>query len=308
MMLRIFTVVIFGLVAGVVVWTSVTNQRVDLTEDVPSAAIELVDPSMVGDIRINVVTEPGGPVPVILLHERDLVASALWVEVGAGLSDEFQAVRIDLPGYGLSDRLPEEGPGHTVASMAQVVSSVIEERFNLPVVVVGAGLGGNVAAELAVSNPDIVRGVVLVDVDFWEADGWVEIVERLPWVGRAATFTLETGGRFAVDMWAPNCDTGGWCPSQQQLAAREIVTTIKGSTETMRAFLRTQPSALVPSDLSEITVPVAFVWSRDGDVPSESVERVKDELPDMTVTELDVWKAYLESPAVVADAVDTVGR
>jgi hypothetical protein len=139
-------------------------------------------------------------------------------------------------------------------------------------------------------------------------DGWAEIVERLPWIGRAATFTLETGGRFAVDMWAPNCDTGGWCPSQEHLAARKIATTIKGSTDTMRSFLRTQPSALVPSDLSKITAPVGFVWSKDGDVEAESVDRVKVELPDMTVTEVDVWKAYLESPSAVSEAVDMVGR
>ena len=300
--------VILALAAGVVVWTSVTNQRIDLTEDVPSSAIELVDPSVVGGVRVNVVTEPGGPVPVILLHERDIVGSALWDDVAASLGGRFQAVRVDLPGYGLSDRRPDEGPAHTVASMAQVVASVIEERFDLPVVIVGAGLGGKIAAELAVSNPDLVRGVVLVDVDFWEVDGWVGLAERLPWVGRAVTFTFETGGRFAVDMWAPNCDTGGWCPSRQHLAAREIATTIKGSTETMGAFLRTQPSALVPSDLSEIKAPVVFVWSRDGDVPSESVERVSQALPDMMVTEVDVWKAYLEAPSSVADAVDAVGR
>jgi pimeloyl-ACP methyl ester carboxylesterase len=307
-MFRIFMVMILGLVAGVAVWTSVTNQRIDLTEDVPARSIELVDPSMVGDIRVNVVAEPGGPVPVILLHERDIVGSALWDDVAVALSGRYKAVRVDLPGYGLSDRLPDEGPGHTVAAMAQVVSSVIEERFDLPVVLVGAGLGGKVAAELAVSNPDVVRGVVLVDVDFWEENSWVEIVERLPWIGRAATFTLETGGRFAVDMWAPNCDNGGWCPSQQDLTARTIATSIKGSTETMRAFLRTRPSALVPSDLSEITAPVVFVWSRDGDVPSESVRRAEDAIPDMTVIEVEVWKAYLESPSSVAAAIDTVGR
>jgi len=308
MMLRIFTLMILGLAAGVAVWTSVTNQRIDLTEDIPAGAIELVDASTVGDLRINVVTEPGGPVPVILLHERDVVGSALWNDVAAGLGGRFQAVKVDLPGYGLSDRLPDEGPAHTVASMARVVSAVIEERFDLPVVVVGAGLGGKVAAEVAVSNPGIVRGVVLVDVDFWEVDGWAEIVERLPWIGRAATFTLETGGRFALDMWAPNCDTGGWCPSQEHLAARKIATTINGSTDTMRSFLRTQPSALVPSDLSKITAPVVFVWSKDGGVDAESVDRVKAELPGMTVTEVDVWKAYLESPSAVSEAVDMVGR
>ena len=69
-------------------------------------------------------------------------------------------------------------------------------------------------------------------------------IERLPWVGRAVTFTFETGGRFATDIWTPNCADGGWCPNQNQIASREIATTIQGSTDSIRSFLRTQPSSL----------------------------------------------------------------
>jgi len=130
-------------------------------------------------------------------------------------------------------------------------------------------------------------------------------IERLPWVGRAVTFTFETGGRFATDIWTPNCADGGWCPNQNQIAAREIA--IRGSTDSIRSFLRMQPSSLVQSDLSGMSVPVVYVWSRDGN-PFDSVERVRQQLPDITVSEVDVWKAYLQSPGVVADAVDLVGR
>lgn len=304
---RILMLVVLVLAAGVVVWTSVTNQRIDLIEDLPAREIELVDFTIVGGLRVNVVAEPGGEIPVILLHGRDVTGGAMFDAVVAELGDRFQAVRLDLPGYGLSDRLPDEGPGHTVASMAQVVTAVVDERFDTPVVLVGTGLGGKVAAEIAVSSPDIVRGLVLVDVDFWEEDGWKEIIERLPWVGRAATFTFETGGRFSEDIWAPNCATGGWCPSQDQIDVRGLTTTIRGSTDSIRAFLRTRPSALVPSDLADIVAPVSYVWSRDGDVPFDSVERVKQQLPEMTVSEIGVWKAHLESPAAVVDAIDAVG-
>jgi pimeloyl-ACP methyl ester carboxylesterase len=300
--------VVLVLAAGLTVWTSVTNQRIDLIEDVPAREIELIDFTMVGNLRINVVTEPGGVVPVILLHDRDVAGGVTLDDVAGGLEGRFQAVRLDLPGYGLSDRLPSEGLGHTVASMAQVVSAVIEERFAIPVVIAGVGFGGRVAAEVAVSSPDLVRGVVLIDVDFWEEDGWIERIERLPWVGRAVTFSFETGGRFAMDMWAPNCAEGGWCPRQNQIAARGITTTIRGSTDSIRSSLRTQPSSLVPSDLAKIVAPVAYVWSRDGDVPFDSVERVKKELPNMTVTEVDAWQAHLESPGAVIDAIDMVGR
>ncbi|MFV1962570.1 MAG: alpha/beta fold hydrolase, partial [Acidimicrobiia bacterium] len=167
-LLRILALALLVLAVGVVVWTSVTNQRIDLTEDVPAGEIELDDFTVVEGMRVNVVTEPGGVVPVILLHDSDVAGGVMLDEVAKELGGRFQAVRLDLPGYGLSDRLPDEGPGHTVASMAQVVTAVVEERFSIPVVLVGTGLGGRVAAEVAVSSPDIVRGVVLVDVDFWK--------------------------------------------------------------------------------------------------------------------------------------------
>ncbi|MFB3050627.1 MAG: alpha/beta fold hydrolase, partial [Acidimicrobiia bacterium] len=159
-MLRILLLTLLVLAVGVAVWTSVTNQRIDLIEDVPAREIDLVDFTTVGDIRINVVTESGSGIPVILLHDSDVTGGAMLDGVAAELAGRFQAVRLDLPGYGFSDRLPKEGPGHTVASMAQVVSAVIAERFAIPVVVLGTGLGGRVAAEVAVSSPDLVRGIV----------------------------------------------------------------------------------------------------------------------------------------------------
>jgi hypothetical protein len=63
---------------------------------------------------------------------------------------------------------------------------------------------------------------------------------------------------------------------------------------------------LVPSKLSEITAPTHFVWSQEGDVPRESVNVVVDSLPDMEVVVVPMWKAHLEAPDVVADAILTV--
>lgn len=302
----LFLILVLGV--GFVVWAAVVNQRIDVVESVEASSIELVDPADVDGLRVNVVTEVGGPIPVILLHDFDIAGGAIWDDVAAGVEGRFKAVRIDLPGYGLSDRLPEEGSGHTVSSLAGVVGAIIEERYDTKVVLVGVGLGGEVAAEIAATNPGPVRALVLVDVDFWPEASWEEIAESLPYFGRAVTHTLKAGGMLGEQTWAPACAEGGWCPNESQAEARRVAQAISGTTDTLYAHLRTLPSALVPSELGEIEVPVAFVWSKSGVVPRESVDRVLERLPDMIVTEVDVWKAHLEAPQNVLNAIEAVGR
>lgn len=305
---RFLVLILLVAVAGAAIWVAVTNQRVDLIEDVPAASIELEDPTEVDGLRISILSEPGGPVPVIFLHDFDVAGSVVWDDVVADVGGRFKAVRIDLPGYGLSDRIPEPGPAHTVASMANTVATVIQERFTTQVVLVGVGLGGQVAAETAAVNPDMIRGLVMVDVDFWPENSWRVFAEGLPWIGRAVTHTFEAGGLLGADTWAPNCETGGWCPSESQSAARRQAVTIAGTTDSLYSFRRTLPASLVPTELAKIQVPVVFVWSKSGDVSDESIDRVLEKLPEMTVTEVEAWKAHLEAPETVIAAIDDVGR
>lgn len=304
---RFLVLVLLLLVVGVVVWAAVIDQRIDLVEDVPASSIELEDPVEIDGLRINVVEKTGGPIPVVFLHDFDITGSAVLDGVVAQVGDEYTAARIDLPGYGLSDRLPEPGPEHTVAALSDIVRRVIEERFGPGVVLVGVGLGGEVAAELAAAGPDLVRSLVLVDVDFWADDGWRETVQRFPWMGRAATYTLMTGGQLSRQTWAPNCEAGGWCPTAAHSEARAVAETLAGSTDTINSHLKTLPSALVPGDLVNIEIPVAYVWSSAGDVPQESVDRVLERIPHMEILEAAVWKAHLERPSVVFEAIQAVG-
>lgn len=304
---RILVLLVLLLVVAVAIWSAVTNQRVDLVENTPAASVEVEESVVIDGKRIHFVSGSGGPTQVILLHDLDVTGSALLADLADRIGGTFTPTLVDLPGYGLSDRTPEEGSGHTVASMADSVGTFIDDRFSTQVVVAGVGLGGKVAAELAVSRPDLVRGVVLVDTDFWEEDGWEEIGEKLPFVGRALTFTLETGGRFGEDNWAPHCDEGGWCPTPDQTAARDLAVTITGSTDTIRAHRRTLPSSLVPADLESIEVPVAYVRSSRSDISDESIERIVERLPALMITEVDAWQAHLESPEAVVASIEAVG-
>ncbi len=305
---RFFVLIVLLAVVGVVMWTSATNQRIALTEDVALEALEIEGVAEVDGLKIRIIEGGGGVIPVVILHDRDVVGGAVLEGLAGEIGGRYYPVRIDLPGHGFSTRIPEPNRGHTVSAMAQNVSSIIEDRYTTRPVVVGIGLGGRVAAEVAVTSSDLIRGLVMVDVDFWPETTWDTRVQGLPFVGEAATFTIESAGLLGYDRWAPNCPTGGWCPTSTMGAVRAQVTEIEGTTASLNAFLETPVSSLVPSDLDLITVPSAYVWSSEGEVPRDAVDRIAEVMPELIVAEVAVWKVHLEQPRAVADLIVEVGR
>jgi pimeloyl-ACP methyl ester carboxylesterase len=301
----LFLIILLAFLA-VAIWAAVTLQRIELVEDTTLDSLERATAIEVNGLSIDVEEGDGGPIPVILLHDFDVSGSVLLEELAADIEGGFRPVLVDLPGFGLSQRIPEVGDRHTVASMAETVGSVISQLYDLPVVVVGVGLGGQVAAELAVTQPELMRGLVMIDVDFSREGDWVSSAEGLPYIGPAVIHTFEAGGRFGVDRWAPNCDEGGWCPTAEQIAVRDLAASLQGTTESLAAFMETPRSSLVPSELDGITVPAAYVWSTEGPVTAEAVETVTESVPEITLLEADVWKAHLQSIPTVLEAVELV--
>lgn len=303
---RFVTLIILAACAGIAVYTAVTNQRADLTEDIRPVNLELEDTTVIDGIRTNVREDPGGDTPVVILHDFDVTGGLILEDLSTGLGDDYHGVRIDMPGFGYSSRMPDQGPHHTVAGLADLIAPVLEERFNAPVFVVGVGLGGQVGAELALTYAHLVDGLVMVDTDFWSEPGFPRSLESIPWVGKAATYTWETGGRFALDTWSPHCDDDGWCPSREQLSVRSVIIEIERTTDSLHASRRTHSAALAPSNLDHISVPVAYVWSTEGAVTDETVDRLVEEMPTLVVREADVFQAHLEDPATVAAALADV--
>lgn len=303
---RFVTLLIFASGAGIVIYTAVTNQNADLTEDLRPVNLELADTTVIDGFRTNARQDPGGPTPVVILHDFDVAGGLILDDLSLALPEGYHGVRLDLPGFGYSTRMPIEGPHHTVSGLAERVAPVLEERFGAPVPIVGVGLGGEVAAELALSHPNLVDSVVMVDVDFWSRPGFPASLEAIPWVGKAATYTWETGGRFAVESWSPHCEEGGWCPTNEELAIRALIIEVERTTDSLHAFRSTPEAALAPSNLNQITVPMTYVWSTNGQVPEDTIDRLRDEIGGIDVTESATFQAHLEDPAAVADALESV--
>lgn len=303
---RFITLIVFAAGAGVTVYTAVTNQTADIAEDIRPVNLELEDATVIDGFTTNVRIDEGGPDPVVILHDDDVTGGLVLAHLSAGLGERFHGVRLDLPGFGYSTRMPVEGPQHTVAGIADRVALVLEERFGDPVPIVGVGLGGEVGAELAWTHSHLVAGLVMVDVDFWAAPSVPASLESLPWVGKAATYTWETGGRFALSNWAPHCEEGGWCPDAGQLQARAVIVEVERTTDSFHAFRSTRDAAMAPANLDQITVPVAYVWSTRGDVEQGTIDRLGVEMPALPMFESTTFQAHLEDVATIASALGEV--
>jgi pimeloyl-ACP methyl ester carboxylesterase len=107
---------------------------------------------------------PPGARPLVLLHG---VASnsRIWITTAPLLTQRFHVLALDQRGHGESDK-PDGGYDFT--SVAGDVAAFIDALGLERPFVAGHSWGGNVALELAATQPDRPAGLVLVDGGFME--------------------------------------------------------------------------------------------------------------------------------------------
>ncbi len=106
-----------------------------------------------------VVTELGAGPPLLFLHGL-LGRARNWLTVGRALADRFAVRLADLRNHGASPWSEEAG----YAAMAADVATLIEGAAAGPVTLVGHSMGGKVAMALALTRPDLVGRLIVVDI------------------------------------------------------------------------------------------------------------------------------------------------
>ena len=103
-----------------------------------------------------------GGTPVILLHGF-CTCTFLWRNVAPILAEAgHTAYALDLFGYGESDRNPDVDFG--IAAQAEFLDAAMTALRLARATIVGVDLGGDVALRLAVTRPDRVAKLVLINV------------------------------------------------------------------------------------------------------------------------------------------------
>lgn len=102
--------------------------------------------------------QKGTGCPVLLIHAFPL-NHKMWFPQINGLSKFCRVIAPDLPGFGLSGRMPNPSMGGMAQSLAQLLERM---KIRKPVFVVGLSMGGYVALEFAERYPHKTRGLALL--------------------------------------------------------------------------------------------------------------------------------------------------
>lgn len=117
---------------------------------------------IMGKIAVNHTNlyceKAGRGVPVVFIHGFSL-DTRMWDEQWAVFARAYTVVRYDLRGFGRSDLPVEEEPYTHHDDLVALLDALKIEKA----VIVGLSLGGRVATSFALSYPDRVLGLALVD-------------------------------------------------------------------------------------------------------------------------------------------------
>lgn len=140
---------------------------------------------------------PRGSTPVLLLH-AGVADRRMWEPQWPAVTEEYDAIRVDLRGFGESVARPEPALD-PVADVAGTLAALGADRVH----VVGCSFGAGVAAELAVAHPGLVASLLLVTPG---GSLIPEATEELRSFARAENAAMEVGDLDAavqanLDWW-----------------------------------------------------------------------------------------------------------
>ncbi|MDX9871080.1 MAG: alpha/beta hydrolase [Clostridia bacterium] len=118
---------------------------------------------------------------IVLLHGAGVDSAMLsWAEVIPLLSNHYQVIAPDLPGYGASDRIDGE---YTLSFYTEIAKGIIEAFGDKPVILTGLSLGGGICLNMALMYPELIK--ILVPVDAWGLFGKLSWHRLMHWFIRS---------------------------------------------------------------------------------------------------------------------------
>ena len=128
---------------------------------------------------------PGAGEPALCLHGLE-GSSRNWTDLMELLRPALACAAADLPGFGNSPPRPDGK--HSIAALAQSVTTLIGKLGRGPVHLIGNSLGGSVCVQVAARRPDLVRTLTLVSPALPDSRPRLDLLRfpvlSLPLVGR----------------------------------------------------------------------------------------------------------------------------
>jgi pimeloyl-ACP methyl ester carboxylesterase len=197
----------------------------------------------------------------VLLHGQGGWAG-VWLPVVAELVRTHHVVAPDLPGLGASRA--EEGPPGAETALAWL-GDLVERTCAAPPVLVGASLGGSIAARFAARHGDRIAGLVLVSVGGLVGKVRIPPATLLALVRHSVRPSDRSGLRMlrqvSVDTERLRRRMGErWAPFRAY--ALELSRTPSVRQANRRLLRELGLRQLPPEELARIDVPTTLIWGR----------------------------------------------
>jgi len=211
----------------------------------------------------------GGP-PLLLIHGLGS-SSRDWEKQVPFFANDYRVITLDMRGHGRSGKPP--GP-YSINMFANDTASLVREMETGPLHVVGISMGGMVGFDLAITFPDLLRSLTVVN---GYPETRVETFKERLQVWRRFLFLELLGMRGNGVMLSRHLFPK---PEQRDLRELFVERWAENDKRAYRESLRAIINWDVEARLGEITCPVLVVASAHDYMPLEEKEAYAAKLPD----------------------------
>lgn len=181
----LLALIVISAIAFTVFWFA---RPADVSFDEVRASVPHSEFSRFADIdRVRIhYQEKGVGTPLVLLHGF-ISSTYSWKDVFEPLSRIFRVIAVDLKGFGFSGKPDGD---YTRRAQSQLITHLLDHLGIEKAWLGGNSMGGEVALNVAITNPNRVGGLILIDTAGFEVEGSSSLAPayvRIPFVGRILT-------------------------------------------------------------------------------------------------------------------------
>ena len=204
--------------------------------------------------------EGRGP-SVVLIHGFGGNREA-WADISKRLKKEHTVLSVDLPGHGDSSSIapPLKEGAADLDAIGSDIAKLIRKLKIEPVVLVGHSIGGAIAVRVALADPPIARGIILVDSTLAPIPkSFTDKLEK----------DLDTNASAALGIFF-----GGLCKGEPQ-KARLLKDALKVQVPVLKSYLRALGSNSLGARATAIQIPVSLFAATVLPDPTKEKESLK---------------------------------